>query len=247
MSSVGRRPVVTQVLRSGQLSQAPSFATLYRRRRSGTPFSSCSPASSKAIPDPATRSFTVDETSTPLGSAIPLRPEPRYGRRPSDLVAIELNFPGVQSGPGLDARRTDRLSHIARAHRHSSGRAIERRGDPSPVAIDVGPRWRAISALACSSCAAKIAFHRASPTSAAFLVKPTTSVKSTVNRTRLMSGRDLKSQMNRLIARVMRLSPPATIRRHQGKKTASALGISDATYSVSSRPSASSHIKRAGA
>ena len=30
----------------------------------GTPFSSCSPASSNVRPDPATRSFTVEETST---------------------------------------------------------------------------------------------------------------------------------------------------------------------------------------
>jgi RecB family endonuclease NucS len=34
------------------------------RHRSGTPFSSCSPASSNVIPDPATRSLTVLETRT---------------------------------------------------------------------------------------------------------------------------------------------------------------------------------------
>ena len=38
--------------------------TRYRCQRSGTPFSSCSPASSKTRPEPATRSFTVWETNT---------------------------------------------------------------------------------------------------------------------------------------------------------------------------------------
>jgi hypothetical protein len=33
--------------------------TRYRCQRSGTPFSSCSPASSKVRPDPAVRSLTV--------------------------------------------------------------------------------------------------------------------------------------------------------------------------------------------
>ena len=40
------------------------LTTRYRRQRSGTPFRSCSPASSKARPDPATRSFTVLDTRT---------------------------------------------------------------------------------------------------------------------------------------------------------------------------------------
>src|SRR5205814_8174686 len=44
--------------------------TRYRRQRSGTPFSSCSPASSNAMPEPATRSLTVCETSTSEGAAI---------------------------------------------------------------------------------------------------------------------------------------------------------------------------------
>jgi hypothetical protein len=45
------------------------FTTRYSRQRSGTPFSSWSPASSKTRPDPATGSFTVFETRTLEGPA----------------------------------------------------------------------------------------------------------------------------------------------------------------------------------
>ena len=39
-------------------------ALMYRCQRSGMPFSSCSPASSKRRPEPATRSTTVRDTRT---------------------------------------------------------------------------------------------------------------------------------------------------------------------------------------
>ena len=43
-----------------ELSEGAGYAkTRYRRHRSGTPFNSCSPASSKTRPEPAVRSFTV--------------------------------------------------------------------------------------------------------------------------------------------------------------------------------------------
>src|SRR5262245_28527794 len=50
----------------GRLGQ-PTAA--YSAQRSGTPLSSCSPRSSKRIPEPATRSRTVRVTSTSPGLA----------------------------------------------------------------------------------------------------------------------------------------------------------------------------------
>jgi len=55
---VGQRLTSETCGRSGQPETENNL------RASGTPFSSCSPRSSKAIPEPATRSLTVEETST---------------------------------------------------------------------------------------------------------------------------------------------------------------------------------------
>ncbi len=49
---------------SGPAAYSASTTTRYSRHVSGTPFNACSPASSKTSPDPATRSFTVCDTST---------------------------------------------------------------------------------------------------------------------------------------------------------------------------------------
>src|SRR3972149_2881901 len=51
------------------------------RHSPGTPFSTCTPRSSKAMPDPATRSFTVPETSTSPA------PAPAVGHPRPDLQA----------------------------------------------------------------------------------------------------------------------------------------------------------------
>ena len=70
-----RRVVVQAAVRWHALGHAR--ATLKRRHWSGTPLSVRGPRSSKWRPEPTTRSFTVDETSTWLGSAADATRAPR--------------------------------------------------------------------------------------------------------------------------------------------------------------------------
>ena len=66
------------------------------------PLSVCSPRSSNARPEPATRSRTVCETSTSRG--LPARrPAPRCGRRCRRPCRLTIShFTGVDAGPHLD-------------------------------------------------------------------------------------------------------------------------------------------------
>ena len=69
-----------RLFRSAQSYAVGSSTTRYRCQRSGTPLSSCSPASSKVRPEPATRSFTVCAPTPERPGADPRRP-PRPGTR----------------------------------------------------------------------------------------------------------------------------------------------------------------------
>jgi hypothetical protein len=67
--------------------------TRYNRHRSGTPFSSCSPASLKTRPLPATRSFTVLETSTSPAPASPATRAPMCTARPRTVSPASSTSP----------------------------------------------------------------------------------------------------------------------------------------------------------
>ena len=66
----------------------------------GTPLSECRPRSLKLIPDPATRSRTVLETSSSLGAAADDTRAPIMDRDTSEIVAHQFAFPGVKSQYG---------------------------------------------------------------------------------------------------------------------------------------------------
>ena len=72
---------------------APTPRTRYRCQRSGTPFSSCSPASSNVSPEPATRSFTVCETRTSEAPARAPTRAPMCTASPPTLSPIDSTSP----------------------------------------------------------------------------------------------------------------------------------------------------------
>src|SRR5262249_275358 len=71
--------------------------TANSRQIPGTPFNRCSPRSSNPMPDPATRSVTVLDTTTSAASAMSAT------RHPTNAVAEQFNLAGVQPGPHCDA------------------------------------------------------------------------------------------------------------------------------------------------
>ena len=102
---------------------------------SGTPFSSCVPRSSKAIPEPATRSLTVCDTSTspvaaraetraPIETAIPATLPSRTSHSPA---------PGRCAAPG----RVRAPLHGWQEHSRSRGLALESREEPVPGRVDL--------------------------------------------------------------------------------------------------------------
>jgi hypothetical protein len=117
-----------------------SFQGEYSRQVPGTPLSSCSPRSSKVMPEPATRSTTVLVTRTSLGSA-------DEQTRSARCTAIP-----VRSSPCSSTRRRGgRLEPQGRGHGLRPGataQAMARRGPstvarvPSPVLLTCRPRNR---------------------------------------------------------------------------------------------------------
>ena len=76
----------------------------------GTPLRTCSPRSSNAMPEPATRSRTVLDTTT--SPAEPRRGDPRpdvHGD-PAHVVSAQLDLAGVQADPDLDADGPQRVA-----------------------------------------------------------------------------------------------------------------------------------------
>ena len=113
--------------------------TPYRCQRSGMPFSSCSPRSWKTSPDPATRSFTVGETRTSDGRAIPTDPRPDVHGDAADLPVDRLDLARVDPGANLEPEGPDGLDdrlaqRTARAGPSKRGEeAVSRGVDLDPV------------------------------------------------------------------------------------------------------------------
>src|ERR671918_1014720 len=107
-----------------------------RRHRPGTPLSSCSPRSSKAIPDPATRSFTVDETSTSPGPA--RHPSTDVHGDPPHAPVDQLAFPGVQTGPDRKAEPGELVGDRAGTPDRPCW-TVERRQEPVTCRVHLSP------------------------------------------------------------------------------------------------------------
>ena len=158
----------------------------------GIPLSLCSPRSSNSIPEPATRSFTVEETSTSPGPAFC-----GYARADVDGDAAPLCPLSARTSPVCSPARTSRprvahgIAGTARAQRMARARAGRSwRRSRLPRYRSLCPRNRAQLACARGRGVRRGATHATptSPSSAAFAVAPTMSVKTTVARTRSGCG-----------------------------------------------------------
>src|SRR5215213_10305507 len=117
--------------RRGHAGRAAYLTTRYRCQRSGTPFSSCSLASSNVRPEPAVKSFTVCETSTSEGPA-------RAPTRAPITTAIPPAFPSIV--PTSPVCMPDLIESPSgpRAWTMASAHLIARAG-PSKVAKNPSP------------------------------------------------------------------------------------------------------------
>ena len=110
----------------------------------GTPFSEWTPRSANSIPDPATRSVTVRETSTSPGLAADPDSRPDVDCDAADVVADQLTFSGVEADAHLDPEVAHRVAGRAGASDRPRG-SVERGQEavahrlhrPSAVALEL--------------------------------------------------------------------------------------------------------------
>ena len=111
-------------------------------------------------PEPATRSFTVEDTSTSEGSASAIDPGADVDRDTANVLTDEFDLAGVDPGTDLEAERLD----IARRSPGRSGRRapVRRRSRASrrPVVSTYRPRCRSISPRTIASCDASSSVQR---------------------------------------------------------------------------------------
>ncbi len=156
------------------------------RPRSGTPLSSCSPRSSNAIPEPATRSRTVRVTRTSPGSA-------SAETRAPMCTAIPATPPGRRViSPAWSPHRTSRplrraSSRILLAQRMARVGPSKVARMPSPAVSSSLPSNAASAVRTTCSNRSRATRQVRSPSSAANAVEPTTSTKRTVASTRSQS------------------------------------------------------------
>ena len=132
-----RRPLPARSLfRSAAHLPSDQPTTRYKCQRSGTPLSSCSPASSKMRPDPATRSLTVCETSTWPARAFAADAGADVDRYPAWLAADDVALARVKTDADLDPRVRRSFAHSSRATDRGGWRR-ERREEPITSRIDL--------------------------------------------------------------------------------------------------------------
>jgi len=149
----------------------------------GTPFNSCSPRSSNVIPDPATKSVTVRETST---SPVPASDDTRC---PMWTAMPPISSPRVSTSPTCSPALTSMprartASQIAIAHLIARAGPSNVASRPSPVGFTFRPRNRSSSLATIESWRSSIWAHRWSPSRVACAVDLTISVNMTVARAR---------------------------------------------------------------
>ena len=104
----------------------------------GTPLSSWRPRSTNSMPEPATRSRTVDVTSTSPGAGERRDARADVHRDAGDVVALQLDLAGVEPGAHLDAQRPRRRGDRVRA-RDRARRPVERGEDVVAARVDLAP------------------------------------------------------------------------------------------------------------
>src|SRR5215210_40764 len=156
--------------------------TANRRHAVGTPFSSCSPRSSNSIPEPPTRSFTVEETSTSPPPASAATRAPVETAIPASLPSWSSHSPVWT--PARISRPSPRIpSTSACAHRIARAGPSKLAKNPSPAVSFSSPRNRLSSRRTRAWWRSSRSRHAASPSSAARSVEPTMSVKRSVAST----------------------------------------------------------------
>ena len=125
---------------------SPRFRPRRRSRHSpGTPLSACTPRSSNARPEPATRSLTVCETSTSPGPASEAIARAGVDGDAADLRAVELALAGVDARRGSRRRAAGRHRRIASAQRTARAGPSKVARKPSPAVSTSRPRKRSSS------------------------------------------------------------------------------------------------------
>src|SRR6476659_11220439 len=106
------------------------------RQVSGMPLSWCSPTSSNARPEPATRSFTVQETKTSPGPARAAIRAPIFTAIPT-ILSDDLALTGVETRADFQAELAERRRDRGGAPDHSDG-SVERREESIAGCVDLG-------------------------------------------------------------------------------------------------------------
>ena len=179
------------------------------------PCSSWSPRSSNSIPEPATRSLTVLDTTTSPARAFAATRAPMCTAMPRDLAVHDLALTRVQPARTSSPSRTpvdDGARAADRARRSVEGgeEPVAGRIDLAPAEAHRAPAARARGGARAARCQAR------SPSSERVPVDSTMSVNSTVASTRSGSASSQPpdshtSLRNRFVAPPMR--PPASAER----------------------------------
>ena len=118
-----------------------SLATAKRCHVPGSPFSACCPRSSNRMPEPATRSLTVLDTSTSSGTACAAIRAPVWTAMPPILPPVTSHSPVcTPARTVIPSVRTS--SMIARAQRTARAGPSKLANNPSPAASTSCPRKR---------------------------------------------------------------------------------------------------------
>ncbi len=121
-----------------------SYATANSGQAPGIPLSSCVPRSSNRIPDPATRSRTVWETSTSPGPAIAATRAPMCTAMPPIFSPITSHSPVWSPARTVMPNERTALT-IAEAHRIARAGPSKLAKSPSPAVSISRPRPRSTS------------------------------------------------------------------------------------------------------
>ena len=181
-------------------------------------------------PRTATRSLTVEETSTSRGPAAEETREPMWTAVPpmsSESISIS---PVCSTSPHLDAQGSDRLADRD-GRSDGPGRPVEHRQESVTCDGTSRPRNRSNSRRTTVLCDWMTSRHRRSPRRAASCVEPTMSVNSTVARTRSGSGAGRTPVTNSWISLTIASASPAQIKLSSpGSSTNRAFGMCAARY-----------------
>ena len=114
------------------------LATEKSFQRPGTPLSSCSPRSAKAMPDPTTRGGTAPETTTSPGPAVAATRVPMWTASPATSAHRTSISPVWRPGPRLDTQGPNRFTNGQGALNGPSG-SVKCGQHPVADGVDLPP------------------------------------------------------------------------------------------------------------